>query len=85
MNIDNFISQIDKNIVTINCFSSIGNMAQYVFQGNPSYIETKSCNVYVKIMRQSILAQLTLIFSKIMDLLNFQKLYKKVCQVINLL
>jgi len=27
MNIDNFISQIDKNIVTINCLSSIGNMA----------------------------------------------------------
>lgn len=56
MNINQFSSQIDKNIITIDCLSNIGNIAQYVFQSDPSYIQTKSCNVCSKIIvRQSVI------------------------------
>lgn len=56
MNVNQFSSQINKNIITVDCLSNIGNVAQYVFQSNPSYIQTKSCNVCSKIIvRQSVI------------------------------
>lgn len=56
MGVNNFKTQIDKNNITIDCLSSIGNVAQYVFTNNPSYIEIKNCVVCSNmIMRQSIL------------------------------
>lgn len=54
MKINNFRSEIDKNIVTVDCYSSIGNVVQYIFQSSPSYSEKKYCNVCSKIIvRQS--------------------------------
>lgn len=61
MNIKHFRTQIDKNIITVDCFSSIGNVAQYVFQSNPSYIETKSCNICSKFtIRQSVIVPINI-------------------------
>lgn len=56
MTINNFkLIQIDKNTITVNCFSIIGNVAQCVFK-DPSYTEIKSCVVCSNIiMRQSVL------------------------------
>lgn len=56
MSINNFKTQIDKNSITIDCLSSIGNIGQYIFQNNPSYTEIKNCIVCSNIiMRQSVL------------------------------
>lgn len=52
MNVKNFISEIDKNIITVNCYSSIGNVVQYIFQNSPSYTEKKYCNVCSKIIKR---------------------------------
>lgn len=56
MSIDNFKTQIDRNNVTVDCLSSIGNVAQYIFKDDPSYTEIKSCVVCSNIIiRQSVL------------------------------
>lgn len=56
MGVNNFKTQIDKNNITIDCLSSIGNVAQYVFKNSPSYTEIRNCIVCSNIiMRQSVL------------------------------
>lgn len=61
MTVDNFKTQIDRNNITINCLSSIGNVAQYVFKSNPSYTEIKNCVICSNIiMRQSVLVPINI-------------------------
>lgn len=61
MKIDEFRTEIEKNILTVNCFSNVGNLAQYVFKSNPSYVETKSCDTCHKLtMRKSVLVPLNI-------------------------
>lgn len=57
MGVNNFKIQMDKNYTyNYKLFSSVGNVSQYVFKGNPSYIEIKNCAVCSHIiMRQSVL------------------------------
>jgi hypothetical protein len=56
MSVDHFKTQIDKNNITVDCLSNIGNVAQYVFKNNPSYTEIKNCVICSNIiMRQSVL------------------------------
>lgn len=49
MDVDNFKSQIDKNFIIVNCFSSIRNVGQYLFKSNPSYIELKTATYISKL------------------------------------
>ncbi|EFN66838.1 hypothetical protein EAG_00550, partial [Camponotus floridanus] len=61
MAVNNFKTQIDKNYITIDCLSSIGNVAQYVFKDNPSYTEIKNCVICSRIiMRQSVLVPINI-------------------------
>lgn len=56
IDVNNFKTQIDKNNISIDCLSSIGNVAQYVFKNDPSYTEMKNCIVCSNIIiRQSVL------------------------------
>lgn len=66
MGISNFKTLIDKNNITIDCLSSIGNVAQYLFKNNPSYTEIKTCVACPNIiMRQSVLIPINV------DIINY--------------
>lgn len=54
--VNHFRIKFENNVLTVDCYASVGNVAQYILANDPSYKETKFCQIALVKTREHLLS-----------------------------